>query len=202
MLERFRDVWHDIWTPQARLLLRLGVSPNPVTVLGTLGVVVGALACFPQGMLWQGAAVVAFFVIADTLDGQMARISERPSEFGAFLDSTLDRFGDAAIFGGLVLYYAGPGDSRLYLALSLLNLVMGALTSYTRARAESAGFNGKGGFAERADRLAWILLCVLIADLANVPEVLQIGLWLLAAASTLTVAQRIHSVQRQARAVE
>ena len=79
---------------------------------------------------------------------------------------------------------------------------MGALTSYTRARAESAGFNGKGGFAERADRLAWILLCVLIADLANVPEVLQIGLWLLAAASTLTVAQRIHSVQRQARAVE
>ncbi len=202
MLERFRDVWHDIWTPQARLLLRLGVSPNLVTVLGTLGVVVGALACFPQGMLWQGAAVVAFFVIADTLDGQMARISERPSEFGAFLDSTLDRFGDAAIFGGLVLYYAGPGDSRLYLALSLLNLVMGALTSYTRARAESAGFNGKGGFAERADRLAWILLCVLIADLANVPEVLQIGLWLLAAASTLTVAQRIHSVQRQARAVE
>jgi len=202
VLERFRDVWHDIWTPQARLLLRLGVSPNLVTVLGTLGVVVGALACFPQGMLWQGAAVVAFFVIADTLDGQMARISERPSEFGAFLDSTLDRFGDAAIFGGLVLYYAGPGDSRLYLALSLLNLVMGALTSYTRARAESAGFNGKGGFAERADRLAWILLCVLIADLANVPEVLQIGLWLLAAASTLTVAQRIHSVQRQARAVE
>ena len=88
----------------------------------------------------------------------MARQSGRISTFGAFWDSTLDRIGDGAIFGGLALYFAGPGDNYLYLCLALYCLVMGSVTSYARARAESLGMDAKGGIAERADRLVAILV--------------------------------------------
>lgn len=198
MLERFRTFWEGVWTPAANALLRRGVSPNLITVIGTLGVCVGALVFFPQGLLWQGVLVVTAFVFSDMIDGQMARLSGHPSAFGAFLDSTLDRFGDAAIFGGLVLYFAGPGDSKLYLTLSLVNLVMGSLTSYARARAEAAGFHAKGGIAERADRLLAILVATFAADLLGQPIVLGAMLWLLALATTATVIHRMRLVYRQA----
>ena len=87
-------------------LNRLGISPDVVTVVGTLGVMLGALICFPQGWLWQGALVVTFFVLADMIDGQMAKMSGTASNWGAFLDSSLDRLGDGAVFGGLLLYFA------------------------------------------------------------------------------------------------
>ncbi|MDX6226214.1 MAG: CDP-diacylglycerol---glycerol-3-phosphate 3-phosphatidyltransferase, partial [Frankiales bacterium] len=97
MLERFRGVWAMIMTPAARFLNRVGVSPDAVTIVGTAGVMLGALVCFPQGWLWQGVVIVTVFVFADMLDGQMAKISGRASSWGAFLDSSLDRIGDAAV---------------------------------------------------------------------------------------------------------
>jgi CDP-diacylglycerol---glycerol-3-phosphate 3-phosphatidyltransferase len=102
MLNRFRDSWSKLLGPLARLLLRLGVSPDAVTVVGTLGVAFGALFFFPRGQLLTGVLVITAFVFSDMLDGLMARMTGRTSAWGAFLDSTLDRFGDAAIFGGLV----------------------------------------------------------------------------------------------------
>ena len=158
MLERFRAFWTKVISPVAHLLIRLGVSADAVTVVGTLGVCAGALVFFPQGKLLTGVLVITAFVFSDLIDGHMARLTGKTNKFGAFLDSTLDRIGDGAIFAGLALYFAGPGDSDLYLVLTLVCLVMGAVTSYARARAEGLGFQAKVGIAERADRLVAILV--------------------------------------------
>ena len=199
MLDRFKHFWGSVvLAPVVRLFLRLGISPDAVTLVGTIGVCVGALAFFPRGMLWQGVVFIACFVFSDLVDGQMARASGRTSSFGAFWDSTLDRFGDAAIFGGLVLYFAGPGDDYLYLCLSLYCLVMGSVTSYARARAESLGMDARGGIAERADRLVAILVLTFFGDVLELPVLYQATLWLLAAASTWTVGFRVLKVRRQA----
>jgi CDP-diacylglycerol---glycerol-3-phosphate 3-phosphatidyltransferase len=198
MLSRFRDFWTRVISPVARLFLRLGISPDAVTVAGTAGVAFGALFFFPRGQLLTGVLVITAFVFSDLLDGHMARLSGTSSSWGAFLDSTLDRLGDAAVFGGLVLYFMGPGESDLYAALALYCLVMGATTSYARARAESLGMEAKGGIAERADRLVAILvmtgLSVILAQAWFVPFTLAV----LALASTVTVVQRVLSVRRQA----
>jgi CDP-diacylglycerol--glycerol-3-phosphate 3-phosphatidyltransferase len=199
MLERFKAFWQGVvLAPVVTLFLRLGISPDAVTLVGTLGVAAGALVFFPQGLLWQGVLVITAFVFSDLVDGQMARQSGRSSMFGAFWDSTLDRIGDAAIFGGLLLYFAGPGESYLYLCLSLYCLVMGSLTSYARARAEVFGLDAKGGIAERADRLVAILVLTFFGDVLDLPVLYEATLWLLAAASTWTVVHRVRKVHRQA----
>jgi CDP-diacylglycerol--glycerol-3-phosphate 3-phosphatidyltransferase len=198
MMERFRDFWTKVISPVAHLLIRLGVSADAVTLVGTLGVVAGALVFFPQGKLLTGVLVISAFVFSDLLDGYMARVTGQSSPFGAFLDSTLDRIGDGAIFAGLALYFAGPGDSRLYLVLALICLVMGGVTSYARARAESLGFQAKVGIAERADRLVAILAMTGLGAIFDVPELMYVALWVLAVASTVTVVQRIWVVRHQA----
>jgi CDP-diacylglycerol--glycerol-3-phosphate 3-phosphatidyltransferase/CDP-diacylglycerol--inositol 3-phosphatidyltransferase len=198
MMERFRAFWTKVFSPAAHLLIRLGVSADAVTVVGTLGVVAGALVFFPQGKLLTGVLVITAFVFSDLIDGLMARLSGKSSPFGAFLDSTLDRIGDGAIFAGLALYFAGPGDSRLYLVLALVCLVMGGVTSYARARAESLGFQAKVGIAERADRLVAILVMTGLGAIFDLPELMYAALWALAVASTVTVVQRVWVVRKQA----
>jgi CDP-diacylglycerol---glycerol-3-phosphate 3-phosphatidyltransferase len=208
MLERFRQFWTDVWAPIGNLLLRLGVSPNAVTLVGTIGVCAGALVCFPQGWLLAGVLVISAFVFSDMIDGYMARTSGQTSPFGAFLDSTLDRVGDAAIFGGIALYYVGPGDSEWKAALALYCLSMGSVTSYARARAESLGMQAKVGIAERSDRLVAILFMTGLADLLRhlgvddgVLWLIPITLGVLATATTTTVVQRILVVRRQSLAL-
>ena len=199
MLERFKAFWQGVvLAPVVNLLLRLGVSPDAVTLVGTLGVAAGALAFYPRGELLVGTLVITAFVFSDMIDGAMARKSGRASTFGSFWDSTLDRIGDAAIFGGLALYFADPGDSYLYLCLSLFCLVAGNLTSYARAKAESLGLDAKGGIAERSDRLVLILATTGLSALFDLPILLELGLWVLAAASAYTVVFRILKVRRQA----
>ena len=209
MLERFRAFWTRVWAPVGNLLIRWGVSPDAVTLVGTLGVVAGALVFFPRGHLLTGVVVITVFVFSDMIDGYMARTTGRVSPFGAFLDSTLDRIGDAAIFGGLAMYYVGPGDSSWIAALAIYCLSMGSVTSYARARAESLGMQAKVGIAERADRLVAILV---ITGLAALLHTLGVGsgvLWaipvtlaVLAVASTVTVVQRVLVVRQQALALE
>ena len=201
MLDRFRAFWTKVFSPVAHLLIRLGVSADAVTLVGTIGVCAGALVFFPQGKLLTGVLVITVFVFSDLLDGYMARTTGKSSPFGAFLDSTLDRIGDGAIFAGLALYFAGEGDSRLYLVLSLVCLVMGGVTSYARARAEGLGFQAKVGIAERADRLVAILVMTGLAGLFDLPVLLYVALWALALASTVTVVQRVWVVRKQALAL-
>jgi CDP-diacylglycerol---glycerol-3-phosphate 3-phosphatidyltransferase len=198
MLDRFRAFWTRLLSPVADLLLRLGVSPDAVTVVGTLGVVAGSLVFFPRGQFLVGVLVVTAFVFSDLIDGYMARQSQRTSSWGAFLDSTLDRLGDAAVFAGLVLWYAGGGDDLWLAGLALYCLVMGAVTSYARARAESLGMQATGGVAERADRLVLILVATGFAGIFDFEPLIVVALALLAVGSTVTVVQRILAVRTQA----
>ena len=131
MLNKYaRAFFSAIFRPIAQLLLRLGISPDVVTIVGTVGVAFGALWFYPRGDFLVGTLFITVFVFSDMLDGNMARLSGRSSTWGAYLDSTLDRVGDAAIFGGLVLYYAGKGDNFLMACLALACLVLGSVVSY------------------------------------------------------------------------
>jgi CDP-diacylglycerol--glycerol-3-phosphate 3-phosphatidyltransferase len=199
MLDRFKHFWQGVMlAPFINLFIRLGVSPDAVTVVGTLGVSAGALVFFPQGMLWQGVLVITLFVFSDLVDGAMARKMGRTDDFGAFLDSTLDRVADAALFGGIACYFAWQADSRLYLVLSLVILSMGACTSYARAKADVLGYDAKVGIAERPDRLVGLLVPTFFADVLDLPILLHITVWVLAVAATVTVVQRVWVVRRQA----
>jgi CDP-diacylglycerol--glycerol-3-phosphate 3-phosphatidyltransferase len=180
----------------ARGLLRLGLSPDAVTVIGTAGVCAGALVFFPMGELTWGVVVITLFVFSDNIDGAMARLSGRTGKWGSFLDSTLDRLGDGAIFGGLALYFASRDELEM-VAVTLACLVLGGLVSYARARAEGLGMTANVGVAERADRLVSTLVAAFLAGL-GVPYVLEVVLWALAVLSLVTVLQRMVVVYRQA----
>jgi CDP-diacylglycerol---glycerol-3-phosphate 3-phosphatidyltransferase len=199
MLNRyFRVGITRLLTPIARGLLRLGISPDAVTIVGTLGVCVGALAFYPRHEFFWGTIIITLFVFSDNVDGIMARLAGRKGMWGAFLDSVLDRFGDAAIFGGLLLWYAGAGDDLLMASLALACLVLGAIVSYTKARAEGLGMTADVGFAERADRLVAVLVTTGLVGLGLPEIVLTVVLTLLAVASAWTVVQRMREVRRQA----
>jgi CDP-diacylglycerol--glycerol-3-phosphate 3-phosphatidyltransferase/CDP-diacylglycerol--inositol 3-phosphatidyltransferase len=198
MLERFRKFWTNFFKPISHLLMRLGVSPDTVTLVGTIGVVAGALVFFPRGEILIGVIVITLFVFSDLIDGYMARTMGTSSKWGAFLDSTLDRIGDAAIFGGLMIWFFQGGDDELLAYVTLWALVMGSVTSYARAKAESLGMTAKGGIAERSDRLVSVLVMAGLSDIFDLPILLTITLWALAIASTVTVIQRMFMVRKQA----
>ena len=146
MLDRFKNFWQSVMlAPFVNLFIRLGHQPRRRHARRhRSGVSAGALVFFPQGMLLTGVLFITAFIFSDLIDGAMARTTGRTSKFGAFFDSTLDRIGDGAIFGGLVLYFAGPGDSYLYLCLALYCLVMGAVTSLRPGQGGVARHAGQG----------------------------------------------------------
>ncbi len=198
MLNRYaRAFFARLFTPLAAALLRRGISPDAVTIFGTLGVVVGGVVLYPMGELWWGSVFIAVFIFTDLLDGNMARQSGQTSPWGAFLDSSMDRIGDAAIFGGLILFFAGRGDDLTNAYLALLCLVLGFVTSYVKAKAEGLGLRCDGGIAERADRLLVILLATGLVGLFLPMWVLTAVLVLLGLASAFTVAQRVAMVHAQ-----
>lgn len=181
--------------PPARLLLRLHVSPDVVTLIGTLGTCTAALVFFPRGDFIPGCLIIAAFVLCDLLDGTMARLSGRAGPWGNFLDATLDRIADGCVFGALMLWAAAT-QSAWTTAASLACLVGGQVISYAKARAEAVGATANVGIAERAERLIVVLLAALLAGL-GVPYVLPIALGILAVVSVVTVIQRIVVVRRQ-----
>ena len=198
MLNRYaRAFFTRVLTPVARALVRMGVSPDIVTVIGTLGVSAGALAFYPRGEFFVGTLVITAFVFSDLVDGTMARMSGGSTTWGAFLDSTLDRIGDAAVFGGLLLWFTGAGGDSLLAGLCLYNLVMGATVPYAKARAEGLGLRCDVGFAERSERLIIILVATGFSGLLDLPVLRAGALWLLAVATGVTVAQRLVEVRRQ-----
>ena len=201
MLNGLRGAMTRLFTPLARLLLRMGVSPDAVTIGGTLVVVTTALWAFPTGHLLLGTLIITVFVLTDSLDGVMARQAGRSGPWGAFLDSTMDRFGDGAIFAGLVLWFTAGGDDRLTAVLALACLILGSVVPYARARAEGLGMTASGGIAERADRLVLVLVATAVVGMGAPTVVLTIVLALLAVASAVTIVQRMSKVYRQASGV-
>lgn len=190
MLNQFRHVWAAVMTPPAKLLWRLHVPPDAVTWLGTALVVAASLLTIPRGLLWQGGLLVLVLVLSDGLDGQLARISGQSSTYGAFLDSSLDRVADGALFGAVILYFAGPGHSELWAGIALWALMAGQVTSYVKARGESLGLDANGGLAARADRILVAFLGLVLAGV-GVPYALQVAMLLLALLGTWTVGQRM-----------
>jgi CDP-diacylglycerol--glycerol-3-phosphate 3-phosphatidyltransferase len=198
MLNRFARAFATrLLTPLATVLVKLGISPDLVTIVGTFGVCFGALVFYPRHQFFWGSVFIAVFAIFDTLDGTMARLSGRSTKWGAYLDSTLDRVADSAIFGGLVLWYSGDGNTPYLAALALACLILGSVVSYAKARAEGLGMTANVGIAERAERVVVVLLATALVGL-GVPEVLlTVVLSLLALASLITVIQRMLEVRRQ-----
>lgn len=176
--------------PTGRLLHRMGLTPNMVTLIGTTGVIVCSLLFYPRGHLYIGSMLVTIFVLFDMLDGAVARAAGTESTWGAFLDSTLDRLSDAAILSGLLLWFTGGGDDRALAWVTLFCLVSGFGVSYVKARAEGLGANCDVGFAERSERIILILVAAALGGL-GVPYALAGGLWLLAAMSAITIVQRL-----------
>jgi CDP-diacylglycerol--glycerol-3-phosphate 3-phosphatidyltransferase len=195
MLKVLRPGLGRLLAPAGRALARTPITPNMVTVIGAIGMTAGALTLFPTGHLFAGTMVCTGFVVADMLDGVLARMQGSTGTFGAFLDSTLDRIGDAAVFGGIMIWLANGGHDRLDAAVALFCLVMGLLVSYTRARAEGLGIKCDVGIAERTERLLIGLVGIGLSGL-GVPYVLSIGLWIVAVLSAITFGQRVYAVRR------
>jgi CDP-diacylglycerol---glycerol-3-phosphate 3-phosphatidyltransferase len=187
--------------PLGRWLVGLGVLPNAVTLVGTLGTIAAALWFLPRGQLFAGCMVITFFVLFDLIDGAMARAGGGGgTPFGAILDSTCDRLADGAVFCGLVWWTLGAGASHSAGAAALVCLVMGQVVSYIKARAEGIGVVVDGGIVERAERLLLSLVGTGLAGL-GVPYALDVALWLLAAGSIWTVVQRLVSARRNSQAL-
>lgn len=199
-----RAAFARITAPAARAMLRIGLTPDAVTIVGTVASVTAALTLFPAGKLFAGALVIWFFVMFDMLDGAMARERGGGTRFGAVLDATCDRVSDGAVFGGLLWWAAfGPHD-RLLVAATSICLVTSQVISYIKARAEASGLRGDGGLIERPERLIIALAGAGVSDLPVLAwqPALPAAMWSLAAASVLTCVQRLRRVRTSPGATE
>jgi CDP-diacylglycerol--glycerol-3-phosphate 3-phosphatidyltransferase len=185
--------------PLARALVRRGVPPDLVTVVGTAGSVAASLWFLPRGQLFVGTWVITAFVLFDLLDGAMARARGISTPFGAVLDSTCDRIADGALFAALAWWCLRAGAQPPTAVAALLSLVAGQVVSYLKARAEASGLSAHGGLVERAERLILALVGVALQGI-GVPGALSVALWLLAVGSLITLGQRLVAVHRSAAA--
>jgi len=191
---RLKPAVTKVITPVASFALRLGITPNAVTWVGAIGVVVSSLYFYPRGEFFVGTLIICVMALSDLFDGTMARLSSSgSSRWGGFLDSTIDRITDSAILLGVSLYLINQSDHLAYVAIA--TLVTGLLVPYIRAKAESFGIACSGGIAERTERLI-ISLAAIGFDGLGVPYVLAVGMWLLAILGVFTVAQRMLIVKR------
>ena len=199
-----RAAYEKLSTPVAKVALRAGLTPDSITIVGTAGAVIAALTLYPIGQLWWASFAVAFFVLADMLDGAMARQRGGGTRFGAVLDATCDRLCDGAIFCGLLWWAAfGVHSTSLVVAL-MICLVTSQVISYVKARAEATGLSGEGGLIERPERLSIVLLGAGLSGLPflHVPWLLHVAAWVLAVASLITLGQRVHTVRTSPGAME
>ena len=190
-----RAAYAKLSRPVAKAALRAGFTPDSITILGTAGAVIAALTLYPMGQLWWGSVAVSFFVLADMLDGAMARERGGGTRFGAVLDATCDRIGDGAIFCGLAWWAAVGIHSASLVVATLICLVTSQVISYIKARAEASGLQGGGGIIERPERLVIVLNGAGLSGLFGVPLLLHVAMWVLAGASVVTLLQRLHTVR-------
>jgi CDP-diacylglycerol--glycerol-3-phosphate 3-phosphatidyltransferase len=177
------EVAATLFAPLAKWLQRMNVSPNTITVFGFVFSLMGGIV-LALGHLEVAATLIAISGLLDGLDGLLARLSQKSSRFGAFLDSVLDRWSESAVFLGL-LVWSSRGGMSIEVFLIYVSLASSLLVSYTRARAEGVGAQCKRGWFTRLERVI-----TLIAGL--VLKQLTIALWILAVLSTFTALQRIY----------
>ena len=190
-----RNIGKLIATPFAKIFIKLGFSPDLVTLFGTLGAVVSSIIFFSQGEFLVGSILFAIFVGLDAVDGTVSRLLNRNSKWGAFFDSVLDRIADGVVLGSLAFYFANAGKET-YFVLSLVALLASEIVSYTKARAEGLGLNCDTGLAERPERVIIIVAGTFLTGLGINPA-LEISIWLLTIVSIITVIQRMNFVLKQ-----
>jgi CDP-diacylglycerol--glycerol-3-phosphate 3-phosphatidyltransferase len=172
----------------AALLAKIGLSPNALTIFG-FAVTLGVAWVLSTGRFFLGGFLVLFSGAFDFLDGALARATGRSTKFGAFLDSTLDRFSDGALFLGLLAYYASQGSYHQTVLIGFA--LMGSLvTSYARARAEGLGLKDEVGVFTRTERIILLAIGLIINQMI-------VLLWIIAVLSNFTALQRLYHVWRQ-----
>ncbi len=186
--ERLRKWTYGIINPVALAIARTGISPNALTLTGFV-MHVGIAYVLSQGWFFWGALLIVFAGIFDALDGAVARAANRVSRFGAFLDSNLDRFSEALMYFGLLLYYIHHGTT-LHTILIYAAIIGSIMVSYARARAEGIGVECKEGILTRFERIAILVIALLL-------DVVPLALWVLAILTNITAFQRMYFVWRK-----
>ncbi len=190
----FKPAVTRVIEPIARGAVRVGITPDMVTLLGTAGSIVSSTYFIPRGDLFIASLVISFFLLSDLFDGAIARLSARgATQWGGFLDSTCDRVSDSALLGSLAIYFILE-DDPLY-PLILISIVLGFLVSYIRAKSESYGVSCTVGIAERTERLLLVIFAIGFEGL-GIPFALSIGVWALVILSAITVLQRVVVVSK------
>ncbi len=185
--------------PIGAVLVRAGLTPNAMTLIGTVGAIVCALAFFPNDMLLWGTFTVWGFAMVDMLDGAMARAT-KSTPFGAVLDATCDRLTDGAVFAAIAWWAFTVAEDTVSAGVALFVLVLAQVISYIKARAEASGLRADGGLLERAERLIIALVGTGLEGF-GVPYAIAVSLWLLAVLSVWTLVQRVRSARITAREV-
>ncbi|BDR53047.1 CDP-diacylglycerol--glycerol-3-phosphate 3-phosphatidyltransferase [Bombiscardovia nodaiensis] len=209
MFEHLRGPWKRAIAPIARTLVRMGITANGVTIIGAIGTVLVAFITGFTGWLLPGAIVLAILVAFDSLDGSVASMTGGGTQFGAFLDSTLDRIADWAVLVAVIMYMRkhelawiadGQTGSDLWaqvgMAAALFAIMTSFVTSYARARAEAEGFEAKNGIATRSDRLVIILVGMALTGAGLPLAWLTCFLLALDVLGIVTVGQRIGRVRQ------
>lgn len=183
--------------PVAKLFLKMGLTPNVVTVVGTIVTIAISVILIPLDHLFAAAILSGLFSAFDMLDGTMARLTTGGSKFGATLDASCDRITDGALFAAIAYWMVYVDNAHpLNFAACMIVLVSSQVISYVKARGEASGFKMVGGLVERPERLILGLGGVGLEGL-GVPYALEIALWLLAVGSIFTIYQRMRQAARQ-----
>jgi CDP-diacylglycerol--glycerol-3-phosphate 3-phosphatidyltransferase len=188
--DRMRAQTKGVVEAVARFFNRVGLTPDAMTMLGVMGSILGAVL-LALGSVALGGWVILASGLTDALDGTMARLRGKATRFGAFLDSSMDRFSELFIFGGLAVYFGFAGNV-LGVAVAFAAAIGSVMVSYTKARAEALGFECKVGLLTRVER--YMVLCPLL--ILNLPFIAVAAVAILA---NFTALQRIGHVYRQAR---
>jgi CDP-diacylglycerol--glycerol-3-phosphate 3-phosphatidyltransferase len=175
--------------------VRLGVSPDAVTIAGTIGAIVVSLTCLTTGRFLLAIGLMLIIGMSDLLDGTMARLTGSSGPWGNFLDATMDRLADGAIFGSIA-FWGATNENWWVAGGAIAALVTGQVTSYAKARAEAVGAKANVGIAERAERLILLGIAVLLTGL-GVPYVLAAAVWIIAVLGVVTIIQRVVFVRAQ-----
>jgi len=186
--EKLREWTQGLRAPIGRTLGRLGATPNLLTVLGYL-LNLPVLWVLAKGQLRLGGVLVALASSFDALDGTLARETGQTTTFGALFDSVMDRFSEATVLLGLMLWYTANGQA-LQSVLVYVTMVGSLMVSYVRARAEGLGLQCKVGLLTRFERVLVLVLGLLSGQVT-------IALWTMAVLANLTALQRVHEVWKQ-----
>ncbi|WP_327100030.1 CDP-alcohol phosphatidyltransferase family protein [Nocardia vinacea] len=197
-----RETFSKATAPLGRALVSTGLTPDAVTVIGTVASITAAVTLFPTGHLFWGTIVIWLFVMFDMLDGAMARARGGGTKYGAVLDATCDRVADGAIFAGLAWWAVYHENSRPLFFATLVVLVTSQVISYAKARAEASGLSADGGLIERPDRLIIVLVGAGFTGIGGywgiewLTWAVHVAMWILAVLSIITVFQRVLAVRK------